>query len=775
VSATAGVGSDLRSDADLIAASRTRDAGAFGALYERHAGAALVVARQHTDSAADAEDVVADSFTAVWGALQRGSGPTEAFRAYLFTVVRRVAAVRRDAGRRTQATDDVAVLEAGALPEADAAEPALAGLERGLVARAFASLPERWQAVLWHSEVEGLQPAQIAPLLGLTANSTAALAYRAREGLRQAYLQQHLNEPLSEACRAVSGKLGGYVRGGLGARDTKAVEAHLDECGRCRGLVLELGDVSHGMRGVVAPLVLGLAGLGALGHALPIGGGLAAGVASLTAGPTGAAAGGGAGAGAAAGGAAGAGAGGAAGGAAAGELAGAGAAGSGAMGAAGAATAGALTTGAVGVGGALAGVGGLLAGIPTALVAGIAAVVVVAAGVVGAVQLLSSDSSGKGAAVSTTASPSTGTTGSTGSGGVSDGSAAGSTPAASSDPTSTAAAGTSTGIADLVAGSSGSSSTSGGSTTSGGSSSSSTGSSVGSGTPGTTDPGTGPTQTSPAPAPTPALLSVQGPAGFSLTAGTTGTLAVDVVNTGGSPATGLVATVTLPAGVSLAGVDTGALSPVTGRFAPLAAVGWLCGAAGGTVDCNLQQLPGQTQLRLTLTVQVDEGYDAGDGSLAWSVSGAGLTTASQSVPLHVAPSPAHLVAAGAVPDLWLVTGRTTEVAVPLRNAGGTATTAAAPAVVDVVLPSGVAYSSVAAPWTCTRTPAGGGTTAVHCTDPSLGARAGTTLVLALQGNQPSTGGNQAGTGTVSMQLGPTGGHPAGVLSFRCFVVTPSNA
>ena len=192
MSATAGVGADLRSDAELIASARTRDAGAFGTLYERHAGAALVVARQHTDSAADADDVVADAFTAVWNALQRGTGPTEAFRAYLFTVVRRVAAVRRDAGRRTQPTDDVAVLEAGALPEPDAGEPALAGLERSLVAKAFASLPERWQAVLWHSEVEGLQPAQIAPLLGLTANSTAALAYRAREGLRQAYLQQHL-------------------------------------------------------------------------------------------------------------------------------------------------------------------------------------------------------------------------------------------------------------------------------------------------------------------------------------------------------------------------------------------------------------------------------------------------------------------------------------------------------------------------------------------------------------------------------------------------------
>ena len=43
--------------------------------------------------------------------------------------------------------------------------------------------------------------------------------------------------------------------------------------------VLELGDVNHGMRAVIAPLVLGLLGLGALGVALPVGGGLAAGAA----------------------------------------------------------------------------------------------------------------------------------------------------------------------------------------------------------------------------------------------------------------------------------------------------------------------------------------------------------------------------------------------------------------------------------------------------------------------------------------------------------------
>ena len=37
-----------------------------------------------------------------------------------------------------------------------------------------------------------MSPQQIAPLVGMSANSTAALAYRAREGLRQAWIRAHL-------------------------------------------------------------------------------------------------------------------------------------------------------------------------------------------------------------------------------------------------------------------------------------------------------------------------------------------------------------------------------------------------------------------------------------------------------------------------------------------------------------------------------------------------------------------------------------------------------
>ena len=47
------------------------------------------------------------------------------------------------------------------------------------------------------------------PLLGLTPNSVSATAYRAREGLRKAYLQAHVTHNPPERCRAAAGALVG--------------------------------------------------------------------------------------------------------------------------------------------------------------------------------------------------------------------------------------------------------------------------------------------------------------------------------------------------------------------------------------------------------------------------------------------------------------------------------------------------------------------------------------------------------------------------------------
>ncbi|WP_235926411.1 sigma-70 family RNA polymerase sigma factor [Actinokineospora pegani] len=247
------------SDADLISSVRGGAVSAYGELYERHVVAARNLARQLARSPAEADDLVSEAFAKVLDALRQGKGPDAAFRAYLLTALRHTAYDKTRRERKVELTEDVTQVS-GVKPESVTvpfADPAVAGLERTMAARAFAALPERWQAVLWHTEVERQSPAQVGPLLGLSPNGVSALAYRAREGLRQAYLQVHLAGSSDEACRATADRLGAWVRGGLSTRERAQVESHLDGCARCRALAAELTEVNGSLSAVVAPVVLG--------------------------------------------------------------------------------------------------------------------------------------------------------------------------------------------------------------------------------------------------------------------------------------------------------------------------------------------------------------------------------------------------------------------------------------------------------------------------------------------------------------------------------------
>jgi RNA polymerase sigma factor (sigma-70 family) len=226
-------------DAELIAAVRSGDLEAYGLLYRRHAGAARNQARQLVRSRTDAEDLVAEAFARVLDVLRSGGGPNAAFRAYLLTTVRNTLRDRARRDRRLEWTDDPARYDQGVPWE----DPAVAALEATLAARAFHRLPDRWQKVLWHTEVEQAPRPELASRLGLTPNGVAALAYRARERLRQAYLQEHVAGGVGEH-RAAVDRLGAWARGGLTSRQRTGVEAHLASCPDCRTLAGELVDVN---------------------------------------------------------------------------------------------------------------------------------------------------------------------------------------------------------------------------------------------------------------------------------------------------------------------------------------------------------------------------------------------------------------------------------------------------------------------------------------------------------------------------------------------------
>ena len=131
---------------------------------------------------------------------------------------------------------------------------------------AYQSLPEKWQEILWYTAVDGGTPTDIAPRLGLSPNAAAALAYRAREKLRQAYLQSHLHSTaVPGACEPYRSRLGAYARDGLSRPQQAEVADHLQECAACGGLATELQDVNTTLLRSLVPVIPIAGATGAIG------------------------------------------------------------------------------------------------------------------------------------------------------------------------------------------------------------------------------------------------------------------------------------------------------------------------------------------------------------------------------------------------------------------------------------------------------------------------------------------------------------------------------
>ncbi|WP_181905687.1 sigma-70 family RNA polymerase sigma factor [Microbacterium bovistercoris] len=250
---------DPRSDAELLSALRDGDRQAYAALWNRHVGAAYKHARRLYPSRAD--DLVSESFLAIYQQVTTTSkGPTFAFRSYLKAVMRNTAVQwRAEAGRVVDSDDVDRVDPRDALSlierEADAAD--LLG--------AFEELPERWQQVLWLSEVAAVGRPEIARQMGLAPNAVSALQRRARGGLKLQWLSRQVPVALRDDQAHVARLLPRYLAGPADAALGAEVDAHVARCATC-------ADVLAGMRiaGVrLQNTTLAAVGFGALGITIP--------------------------------------------------------------------------------------------------------------------------------------------------------------------------------------------------------------------------------------------------------------------------------------------------------------------------------------------------------------------------------------------------------------------------------------------------------------------------------------------------------------------------
>ncbi|GAB3183111.1 RNA polymerase sigma factor [Streptomyces incanus] len=192
--------SETRSDGELLrAVAESADRRAFEELYRRYAPWLTARMRSRCADAGIVDDVVQETFLAVWrgtaryrentaaaaGAAGTSSGARGDAAGWLWRIAsRRLIDALRGAGARGRLRQTLARLRHR--DEVSAEERVLAGVEHGDLAGALVRLSPELRAVLQATVVDGLTTREAAVLLGIPPGTVKTRAMRARKQLREA-------------------------------------------------------------------------------------------------------------------------------------------------------------------------------------------------------------------------------------------------------------------------------------------------------------------------------------------------------------------------------------------------------------------------------------------------------------------------------------------------------------------------------------------------------------------------------------------------------------
>jgi RNA polymerase sigma-70 factor, ECF subfamily len=193
----------------LLDRARSGDEQAFAAIYRDVQPRLLRYLRVQAPERA--EDAAADTWYEVARAIGQFVGDQSGFRAWVFTVARHrlVDGIRRDTRRPLQLVDDDALLERLAqrtgAPVAESADAAASLEQQEATRRAVAlvrTLPPDQAEVVLLRVVAGLEPAEVAELLGKPVGHVRVLSHRGLRRLARTVAQAPRTTPSGRPGRA---------------------------------------------------------------------------------------------------------------------------------------------------------------------------------------------------------------------------------------------------------------------------------------------------------------------------------------------------------------------------------------------------------------------------------------------------------------------------------------------------------------------------------------------------------------------------------------------
>jgi RNA polymerase sigma-70 factor (ECF subfamily) len=231
-------------DAELLAAARQGDAAALEALLVRYQPHLYRFGLRMCGNEEDAGDVAQESLISMARSLRDFRGDSSV-SSWLYTIARRFCIKKRRRSKfapaREESLDgpgiDVAQRLADPSPSPEQAATNRE-LERVLV-RAIDGLEPAQREVLVLRDVEGLSAADVAKVLAISVDAVKSRLHRARVVVRQALtpvLGSPSDAPPRDAmCPDVLMLFSQHLEGDIDPTVCATMEAHLAQCGRCRG------------------------------------------------------------------------------------------------------------------------------------------------------------------------------------------------------------------------------------------------------------------------------------------------------------------------------------------------------------------------------------------------------------------------------------------------------------------------------------------------------------------------------------------------------------